>query len=136
MRAPIVVIFLTLIFFRSYSQGKYLTGIVIDDVTSNPIKNANISIYSDKKKTGYFVSDSLGKFKIPINLLLVSNVLEVSMKDYHTFSSNLELTNLIIKKELVEFRLKPEGINLNEVLIRKRKRYRDTTNIDFSDKKF
>ena len=136
MRAPIVIIFLTLIFFRSYSQGKYLTGIVIDEVTNNPIKNANISIYSDKKKTGYFVSDSLGKFKIPINLLLVSNLLDVSMKDYHTFSSNLELTSVNIKNELGEFRLKPEGINLNEVLIRKRKRYRDTTNIDFSDKKF
>lgn len=136
MRALIVVIFLTLIFFRSYSQGKYLTGIVIDDVTSNPIRNANILIYSDKKKTGHFVSDSLGKFKIPINLLLVSNLLEVSMRDYHTFSSKLELTSVSIKNESGEFRLKPEGINLNEVVIKKKHRYRDTTEIKLSDKKF
>ena len=138
MRALLIFIFIFLNGFNVYSQNTYVVGVAIDSLTNYKIKDVTVSTFENDKNTGNFLSDINGHFKIPLTLFNSSSRIEMRAVSYKDFffiknsTSKLETVNFYIG----EFKLVPNGINLDEVLIKKRKRYRDTTNISLSDKHF
>lgn len=133
---------LCLLFFicnGMYAQEHYAVGHVIDDLTGKPIKNVSIEAHTENTQQGLFTSDSTGIFKIPLNLYQKSTNLKLSCLGYKDVVFEIPAKypktaegNIII----IEFRLKPHVIQLEEVVVKERKRYRDTVLISLKDEKF
>ncbi|WP_165503630.1 outer membrane beta-barrel protein [Pedobacter hiemivivus] len=113
-------------------------GKVIDYTSKSPIPNAIIQIYNDSKVVYKTSTDSLGFFSIPLNTLVEYTNLKIQNINYQPL--NIPKPTIDSKKRSSQalgiFELLTSSIQLKEVVIRKNKRYRDTTVIDLSKKKF
>ncbi|TDQ09484.1 outer membrane beta-barrel protein [Pedobacter metabolipauper] len=123
---------------QGYSQHNFAAGKIIDSTTNRPIKNVSIKVYDEKKIIGYFSGDSLGHFKIPVLLLNGSTHVDFQATDYknllYTNKNKGTLSDQTIFIGL--FKMKPDIVNLKEVVISQPKRYRDTINIKLHDQVF
>lgn len=109
-------------------------GLVIDYETKLPITNASVIFNTAKKFIYKTQTDSSGFFSIPPNVLNSYTEIKISRLNYYT----LELNNKKSEKEktLSIYELSPKGITLKEVVIKRNKRYRDTSIIDLTKEVF
>jgi hypothetical protein len=109
-------------------------GRVVDYESKLPIPNASIEIIKGKKSIYKTYADSLGNFSISLSAFNTYTIIKISSLKYHsleTLSSNSKR-----EKDLGIFQLSQRGIDLKEVVIKKNKRYQDTTIIDLSKETF
>jgi hypothetical protein len=139
---------LTLLFFListlsiSKAQiGQNLMGEVIDLETRNKVSNAILEIYDGKNLLFSVITNPDGSFTIPSKFWNTNKSLKITGKNYYDLTVpikdfKLKLDDLQPKNNLGYFEIKPKPINLKEVLVKARKRYRDTTVIQMSNQIF
>ncbi|MGO4876519.1 outer membrane beta-barrel protein [Pedobacter psychrotolerans] len=139
MRAATIFIFLFFQAFAGYSQKTDVTGLIVDSLTHKKLSNVTVSVFQKGQDVHKFLSDSTGHFKIPFTLFISSSRIEIQALSYNviSFTKDTFINTENFSSYIGEFKLVPSGINLADVIIKtRRKRYRDTTNIDLSDQKF
>jgi len=129
--AKSIFILVILIYGKLYAQEGLQSGRVIDKEKQIPIQGASIVIYKERAVIYRTTTDSVGVFKIPKKLTGQVSI-KISSIGYDFIVIALKITI----SDLGVFELKPHIIILKDVTIRPNKRYRDTTNIDLSNKKF
>ena len=138
MRFVITCIFL-LLAIKSYSQANYVTGNIIDNETRLPIQDLNVTVFNGLKKVFQTITDDKGHFVIPLSFFTPQNYIKITSVNYvglkisypsdndNTLNTNINLGTLKISALKIE---------LKEVKIKPKERYRDTTEINFSAEKF
>ncbi len=132
----LIICLLIILSFKGYSQDRHIEGITIDTITSQVVKKATIAIYSNGVKSGEYLTDINGHFKIPEGLFFSGDLLEIIADGYNDLVYDKKKIKELKKKNVFQFILSPKGISLREVVIKNRKRYRDTLSIDLSNEKY
>jgi hypothetical protein len=137
-------ILITLILFANlpykiYAQATNFTGRIFNKENHSPIENSDLTIYKNKNIIYRTTTDSIGSFEIPSAYFKQSDVIKIhalSFKDIEIYKTKLNVNNTKDIYSLGEFYLKPQKLTLKEVIIKSKKRYRDTTKIDLSKNNF
>jgi hypothetical protein len=136
----LILLFLFTIFSNEISaQEIRVVGKIIDKKTKKPIESATISVYNKKDIVFNAVSDTAGQFRIPLSLFKKASSITIRALSY----SDLEMDDISkidaggkSDYSLGIYQIDPKGKQLQEVIVRKRRRYSDTTRIDLSKEKF
>lgn len=119
----IILLFLILISNFKTAKSQHTTtirGLVIDSVTKEPLPFVNIVFLGKNIGT---TTDFDGKFSISTQW--ASNTIKVSFIGYHTVIKQINIG----KNQYLEIKLKPQNIDLKEVVIKtESKRYRNKDN--------
>lgn len=124
---------------KIYAQNPDATGKLIDKETGLPVQNAGITGYNGKKIIFQLASDSAGTFRISFNTLAQIGYIRISSLNYDDLRVDISNINPNFGKTEINlgvFKVIPHKIELKEVKIKPSKRYRDTSRIDLSNKKF
>ena len=111
---------------RVYSQEAIVAGIVMDNKTGVAVEGANILTIKSEQIIYQTVTDSLGRFKIPLRFYVQMNYIKISDINYETFkierqdqsrNTGNNVINLgVFKIKAIEIKLKEyEKSNVNWV---------------------
>ncbi len=134
----IIFIIMLMVFGKVYAQNGNAVGKLIDKEKKTPVQNANVAVYQNKNIVYHTISDSAGRFKIPLNIFNQPGYVKISSLNYDDFRIDLKKVNDNNNSDIDigSVQLTPRTIELKEVTINSKKRYRDTTKIDLSKQKF
>ncbi|CAM3704545.1 hypothetical protein MUGA111182_04180 [Mucilaginibacter galii] len=132
------LLFITLSISKA-QQNPNLAGKVIDFETRNKVPNAVLEVYQGKNLLFSVITNLDGSFVIPSKFWNENSMLKVTGINYYDLI--IPVKDFKFNKEegvrlLGDIEIKPKPINLKEVLVKARKRYRDTTVIPMSDQVF
>lgn len=130
----LIAIILLCISSVSHAQTGLAIGKVTDSATQLPIKGAHILVMKADSSINMLITDSLGQFFLSKELYLKYTRLEISANEYKRY--------LYIKRNIIfppkgnlrlgTIGLKSVAIDLGAVIIKKRRKYRDTAYLDLS----
>lgn len=136
IKSALLSFFLFLFIDTALAQTKdIIKGTVIDYETKLPIINASVYLIANKKAIHNTLTDSTGFFTIPLSIFSTYTAIRISRLNYHSLEI-LKKDNDSNDKGVTIYELSPKGIELKEVVIKKNKRYRDTSIIDLSKETF
>ncbi|SMC70377.1 outer membrane beta-barrel protein [Pedobacter africanus] len=121
--------------------SEVMKGKVIDYNSSLPLASATIEVYKNKEVIQIAKTDSLGLFYLSTDKYKQHTSLRISQLNYHSLDvhrnqKSFDENEKQRKKDLGIFELNSKAIELKEVVIKRNKRYRDTTVIDLSNENF
>jgi len=122
-----------------YGQEKYLTGKVVNRETLMPVSGTTIKITKKNSIIYQTISDSSGIFNIDAFFLKQGSLINFHTLNYDDIQLDEVQINKLVKKKqdnLGVFYLNFKSILINEIKIKSHARYRDTSIIDLSKKKF
>lgn len=139
MRFFFIYITLTILRLSGYAQSSFVIGKIIDSTNNAPINNAVARVFNENKFLGSFSVDHDGAFRLPTKLFDSCTHVNIQALEYKNISykrtGKETFSNGFIT--LGVFKMSPLAISLKEVIINhKRRKYRDTVNIDLTNEKF
>jgi len=139
-RSFLLCFFFIFIFTTSKSQTlEAVKGRVFDYDSKLPISNAGVQAIKGNKSIYNTTSDTSGYFSIPFNIIRTFITLKISHLNYHSSEIQLDSNKTAGLNKipfLGKFELTANTIHLKEVIIKKNRRYRDTSSIDLSKEIF
>jgi len=139
LKLPVLLLIFSLFIYNAgYSQDFHVSAKIVDRETKLPIPGANISVSRNSTTIFHTISDSIGKFKIPWTLFQGSSI-KISSLNYDAIQINANSIKVDTNQKNIDLgtvEMYSHSIELKEVLIKSRKRYRDTSTIDLSKKNF
>jgi hypothetical protein len=138
MPRTLSVLILLLCNFHTFAQQYSVNGKVKDGATSRPVAGIVLCIMQRDSLLSRILSDTEGRFSFPIGLYEKATSIKITSLSYRDFKYIKKTGKPPYGKNLFlhDFMLDPKGIDLGEVTIRRKRRYRDTTVIDLSGKVF
>jgi hypothetical protein len=122
---------------KLFAQVPNFTGKVLNNETNVAVAGVNVSVYNERDIIFHTISDSAGTFSIPSALAGKINHIKISAFNFDELLIKDIPKSISDKNSFIgTFKITPHVIELNEVKIKASKRYRDTTKIDLSGKKF
>lgn len=123
--------------FTLLAQAPYLTGKTVNDETNAFITGASVQVINQKQLIFQTSTDTNGLFKIPYSIIEKSSILKITALNFKEISiATTQLLRTGNSTALELFRMKTSPIQLDEVKVKAKKRYRDTARIDLSKEKF
>lgn len=135
MRELILIIFSFFIITFSYGQKKYLSVKVSDSISGQIIIDAKIIVFNSDGQNIVLIAGKDSIFRIDRELIKRLYNFEVNAASYVKAIIRIHKDFSVRDTDLFLVKLTPKIIQLEEVVIRKR-RYRDTTNINLSGQTF
>lgn len=137
MTKKVITFVISIIFtIQLNAQSFKIVGEITNKEANNPISDATVTLTISKDSTLYTISDSVGKFSILTRKISRELILKITALNYKTLIINKTIEPNSTYINLGNIKLVSSSIELKEVKIGVKKRYSDTTEIDFSKQKF
>jgi len=121
-------------FLTAGAQKYFASGKVVDSVSNKGIDGLTLYLFRGDTIVERVTTVNGGAFKFSLGLYNRINSVEIKSLSYKDFRYKKD-GNVLISESNIDipaFKLSAKGIDLQEVMIRRRKRYRDTATISLS----